>query len=338
MCIRDSNTVSKDFVVRLYDFEITNVKGVPDTIEQCNNFNVTVTVHNNGVHTGPQSSTIYLQVYRNGIPYGALLQQAMPSLEPCQSDSFTFTIHADSFCNHFIKTWVSAPIDQNPMNDTVWKNYVVSYHDVGVVAIPVPDTVDYCNYISPQITIHNFGQHTGAVNGILNVTIYRRYGLGPEVVETTYVVNVLNLRPCVDSVITLSPYHPDTCFHRIVATVNFIPDQVSSNNTKEDTFVVRYRDVAVGNISFSPSIGGDTVVACNNVTPWVQVYNNGSHIGPVPCTVRMRMWRYEIKLDSLCHISPDTLKPIVFYDTFVVVMLNPGLNNVPMPPYHFYFW
>ncbi|MEO0227860.1 MAG: choice-of-anchor J domain-containing protein [candidate division WOR-3 bacterium] len=333
-----NNMVSKDFVVRLYDFEIVDVIGVPDTIEQCNYFDVKVKIHNNGVHTGPQPSTIYLQVYREGMPIGVPLQQSMPNLEPCEIDSFTFTIHAEQYCNHTIKTWVSAPIDQNPINDTVWKNYVVSYHDVGVVAISVPDTIDYCTFISPAITIHNFGIHTGSVNGELNVTIYRRYGSEPEVVETTYVVNVENLRPCVDSIITLIPYHPDTCFHRIVATVNFTPDQVSANNTMEDTFIVRYRDVAVGNIWFDPSLPGDTVITCNDVTPKVEVYNNGSHVGPVPCTVRMRIWRYEIKLDSLCSISPDTLKPIVLYDTFVVVVLNPGLNIVDMPQIHFYWY
>ncbi|MEO0072774.1 MAG: FlgD immunoglobulin-like domain containing protein, partial [candidate division WOR-3 bacterium] len=54
------------------------------------------------------------------------------------------------------------------------------------------------------------------------------------------------------------------------------------------------------------------------------------------CTVRMRIWRFATKLDSLCHISPDTTKEIVLYDTFVVTTVDPGVNLVNMPPIHFY--
>ena len=337
---RHNDTMMRPIVAKFYDFEVVRLTNIPDTIEQCNWFYPTVVIHNNGVHTEPQPSIIKLQVYRNGLPYGSLLQQQMAPLEPCHLDSFTFEIHADSACSHEIVAWVEAPIDQNHSNDTLKNNYVVTYHDVGVVAIApigINDTLEYCNNIAPQVTIHNYGIHTGSVNGELNVTIYRTQGGNPETIETTYVQPVLNLRPCVDSVITLAPYHPDTSFHRIVATVNFKPDQISANNTKEDTFIVRYRDVAVGNILI-PGKPSDTVVTCNSFNPTVEVYNNGSHVGPVPCTVRVKIWRYKTKLDSLCSISPDTLQQIVEYDTFKVVTLDPGLNIVTLPSCHLCWW
>jgi len=52
----------------------------------------------------------------------------------------------------------------------------------------------------------------------------------------------------------------------------------------------------------------------------------------------VKIWRYTTKLNSLCSISPDTLRPIVEYDTFVVVTLNPGLDTVTLPSCHLCWW
>jgi hypothetical protein len=329
-----NNLVSKDFVVRLYDFEIVRLKGIPDTIEQCNWFNPTVVIHNNGVHTGLQPSIIKLQVYRNGLPYGSLLQHAMPPLEPCHNDSFTFEIHADSFCNHTIKAWVEAPVDQNPANDTMWKNYVVTYHDVEAVSIlNVPDTIDFCTTINPKIVVHNKGVHVPSQTGWVIYQVLR--STDHVTYNPVFTDSVLKtLAYCVYDTVTFS-YHPDTCWHRVTATVRFNPDQNSANNTISKDFVVRYVDVEVVSILKPTSPADDslpttTIVTNDTFRPIVRVRNNGVH-STVTCTLTVKIYREATAILGVCRLRGLKQWDSLVCTMYKVFTFGPGVTiDVPM--------
>jgi hypothetical protein len=94
-----------------------------------------------------------------------------------------------------------------------------------------------------------------------------------------------------------------------------------------------YRDVSVSSI-FLP---GDTVISCQSFQPVVSLLYGGPHNETAVCTLKTRIWRYEIKMDSLCSISTDTTKPISVYDTSVIVTLGNGVNIESLPPFHPYW-
>jgi hypothetical protein len=75
----------------------------------------------------------------------------------------------------------------------------------------------------------------------------------------------------------------------------------------------------------------DTIISCQPVKPIVKVLYSGVRSISTVCTLRARIWRYEIKMDSLGSISMDTTKPISVYDTFDVVTPTPGIHLETLP-------
>ena len=319
----------RNFVVRLYDFEVVAIHGMPanDTAQVCNTYYPWVIVHNNGKHTGPQNATVSLRIYRNSnLIYSAA--GSVNNLEPCHLDSFQFQWHADSGCFHTLIAKVTAPIDQNHSNDSMIKNFVVKYYDIGAYAIlglPSSDTIQLCNTLYPKVVIHNNGIHTFPQDGWVHLTDYRNNLLVYN--ESTFVTGTY---PCHWDTIAFPSYHPDTCNHQFVAWVKFIPDQNTLNDTVKRSYVVKYNDIE----AYAIIIPADTVRSCSTYTPTVVVKNNGSHVPSQICTLNLKIWRYKIKLDSLCHISPDTTQSILIYDSSIVVTALAGSNTFTFPPWH----
>jgi hypothetical protein len=90
------------------------------------------------------------------------------------------------------------------------------------------------------------------------------------------------------------------------------------------------RDVGVDSI-LTP---GDTVVTCTPFNPVIRVSNNSSPSMTETCTLRVKIWRFRVKYDSVCHISVNPLDSVVAYDTSLVITINTGLTNITMPPWH----
>jgi len=94
-----------------------------------------------------------------------------------------------------------------------------------------------------------------------------------------------------------------------------------------------YRDVSVSSM-FLP---GDTVISCQSFQPVVGLLYGGPQNETAVCTLKTRIWRYQIKMDSLSSISMDITKPIPVYDTSVVVTLSVGVNIESLPSFHPYW-
>ncbi|MDW7987123.1 MAG: FlgD immunoglobulin-like domain containing protein, partial [candidate division WOR-3 bacterium] len=327
-----NDTMSVDITVQYYDWEVTEVYNLPDTVTYCEDINPHVVVTNNDVHVDMRSATVYYSWYRNDVLVdgGSVVTDVIGAGE---SDTVEFSYHPDEPCNWRLVVRVEATDDQNPHNDTMAKEFVVRYYDAEVVEIfNVPDTVDVCNSINAKVVVHNNGIHVPSQTGEIQFKIYRSHD-GINYYEVYSTSQNVTLAWCEPETLTLNWHADSACWHKIEVYANFIPDHDPTNNSQEHVFVVRYQDIAIGSIV----VPGDTVISCNSITPVIQIINSGEHNSDAQCTVRVRIWRYATKLDSLCHISPDTTKQIVLYDTFVVTTVSPGVNSVNMPPIHFYF-
>ncbi|MEO0131842.1 MAG: FlgD immunoglobulin-like domain containing protein [candidate division WOR-3 bacterium] len=327
----ENDTTSVNITVQYYDWAVTEIYNVPDTVTYCEDIHPYIVVTNNDVHVAPRSATVHYALYRNDllITDGSIVTDV---IGPGEADTVDFTYHPDEPCNWRLVATVEATDDQNANNDMMTKDFVVRYYNVEVISIlNVPDTVDVCNWINAQVVVHNNGVHVPSQEGDVEFSILRSHdGINYYQVYTTSTHVTLNW--CEPETLTFSWHADSACWHKVVVYANFTPDHNVSNNSLEETFVVRYQDVVIANIT----VPGDTVISCNSIIPVVEVINSGEHNGPAECTVRMRIWRFATKLDSLCHISPDTTKEIVLYDTFVVTTVDPGVNLVNMPPIHFY--
>ncbi|MBS4015597.1 MAG: choice-of-anchor J domain-containing protein [Candidatus Latescibacteria bacterium] len=349
---RSNDTMTKPIVAKYYDLGIVHFSVTPDTIEWCNTVTCSVVVRNNSAHVAPIDGYVGIKTYRNGLltPYAAGFGWTNIPIGETRMGIWTF--HPESACNWTAVAICTTMYDQNPHNDTAIANFVVTYHDVEVTALlGIPDTVDVCNDINAKVVVHNKGihvpYHAGWVHlGVIRFTNgmlllppadlnFRDMSLTDDNGYTIVFHDSVwrNLAYCVYETIPFTWHADSGCDHIAIAFVDFKPDQDNSNDTIYQPFVVRYRDIAIGNIT----VPGDTVVSCNSFTPTVEVWNQGLHVGPTPCTVRVKIWRYRTRLDSLCHISPDTMQPIVMYDTFVVTIVDPGLNYVQMPAFHPYW-
>jgi len=79
---------------------------------------------------------------------------------------------------------------------------------------------------------------------------------------------------------------------------------------------------------------GDTVISCRPFKPIVKVLYGGFHSKAAVCTLRARIWRYKINMDSLGSVSMDSTKPISVYDTFNVTTITPGIHLETLPEWH----
>ncbi len=78
----------------------------------------------------------------------------------------------------------------------------------------------------------------------------------------------------------------------------------------------------------------DTIISCRPFKPIVKVLYSGVQSISAVCTLRARIWRYKINLDSLGSVSMDTTKPISVYDTFDVVTPTSGMHLETLPEWH----
>ena len=97
-----------------------------------------------------------------------------------------------------------------------------------------------------------------------------------------------------------------------------------------------YRDVGVDSI-ITP---GDTVAVNTPFKPVIRVINNSSPSMTETCTLRVTIWRFRVKYDSVCHISLNPLDSVIEYDTSLVITVpsgeigDYGLNIESMPTYN----
>ena len=341
----DQNTgndqILHGIVGRLYDFElISPIIGVPDTVRVCTTITPRVAVHNNGVHVGEQDATVYFEVYRNGyLVYED--DYEVDDLAEEDVDTVDFEWHADSACFHEIVVWVEADEgDANHYNDTLRQDFIVKYNDVEAVALlDVPDSIDVCHWMFPRVVVHSLSQHVEPVTGWVHFEVWRMFPDADQHYMVYHDSVEKTLEYCVYDTVNFKWHADSGCYHTAVAYVVYDPDQNPYNDTTEEVdFIVRFRDVSVDSIV----LPGDTVTTCTSFNPIIEIGNNGMHVGAEICTVDVRIWRYKIKMDSLCHISMDTTRPIVVYDTWVVASVDPGSNMVNMPAWHPYwsdiFW
>jgi hypothetical protein len=112
-------------------------------------------------------------------------------------------------------------------------------------------------------------------------------------------------------------------------TTNANPITLTMNSNKNitATFVASpgYRDVAVTAV-MQPT---DTIIGCRPLNPRVVIYNYGDN--PEICTVDVKIWRYRIKVDSVCHISKNPIDSVLMYLGSVVLSVDTGANNVTLP-------
>jgi hypothetical protein len=87
-----------------------------------------------------------------------------------------------------------------------------------------------------------------------------------------------------------------------------------------------YRDVGVASV-IQPA---DTIMTCSPFVPVVDIVNNDDPPTAEICTVAVDIWRYRMKMDSLCHISYNPADSVLAYTASVVVSVNPGHNEVSM--------
>ena len=286
-----NDTIIKPYVIKYYDMEAVSVVGIPDTTQVCNWFMPGIVVHNNGKHTGPQSAVVYMNVYRNGNLINAF-QGATRLLNPCQYDTVRFEWHADSGCNHTIKSWISYAPDQNHANDTVWRNFVVKYYDVEAVPpiVGVPETVQVCNWIDAKVVVHNKGLHVGNQTGWVYFNLYRAPEQGPGDNGYTLIRQdsiQKTLVPCVYDTVTFRFHADSACYHKITAWVKYPNDQNPLNDSVQKYFIIKYRDFGVVSITGVP----ETLQVCTNFNPVVTVINNSRHVYPDSATVYLELYR-----------------------------------------------
>ena len=333
---RHNDTLIRPIVAKWYDLGISYFSVTPDTIEYCNTVMCSVQVTNNSVHTGPINGYVQIKIYRNGIYTNTNASFGWPNIPPGETRTGIFTFHPESACNYQAVAICTTLVDQNRHNDTATANFVVTYHDVELVGITnVPDSIDVGATIHPKIVVHNKGIHVPEQSGWVVYNVLRSHSGPVDASDNAYYPVFTDsvwktLAYCVYDTVEFDWTADSACWHKVVATVRFDPDQNLTNNTREKDFIVRYRDVE----AYSVLVPGDTVRSCSTYIPVVVVNNNGVHVGPELCTLSVKIWRYQMKMDSLCHISMDTTQPIMVYDTWIIVTVNPGSDTFNMPSWH----
>jgi hypothetical protein len=94
-----------------------------------------------------------------------------------------------------------------------------------------------------------------------------------------------------------------------------------------------HHDVGVADV-ITPT---DTIMTCNPFVPVIDVVNNTTPEQVEVCTVSVNIWRYQVKMDSMCHISLNPLDSVLVYSSSVVASVEPGHNNVLMDSWHPYW-
>jgi hypothetical protein len=333
-----NDTVKKNFVVKLTDLGISYFSVIEDTIEWCNTVKCSVAIRNNSVHSGPIDGKVTIKTYRNSILTTNTATFSWPNIPMGEVRYATWTFHPESACNWQAVAICSTAIDNNPLNDTAKDNFVVTWHDVEAVSLlNVPDTLQVGEVIHAKFVVHNNGIHVPLTTGWVHFNIYRRLPI-IDYVNPYYLVYSDSVQKtlayCVYDTVPFTWTADSFCDHKVVAYVAYSPDQNRHNDTLSQLFVVRYRDVQVTNIL----VPKDIVHSCSTYTPAIVVRNNGIHAGPALCTLNLKIWRYKVKLDSLCHISPDTTTAIVAYDQSVVITIYPSSDTtIYMPQWHPYW-
>ncbi|MCX7785804.1 MAG: T9SS type A sorting domain-containing protein, partial [candidate division WOR-3 bacterium] len=91
-----------------------------------------------------------------------------------------------------------------------------------------------------------------------------------------------------------------------------------------------YHDVEV-KLILVPS---DTIVTCTPITPQILVGNNRIPTGREICTLAVKMWRYRVKYDSVCHISMNPLDSVILIDTMFEINIPYGDTIIKLAPWH----
>jgi hypothetical protein len=99
-----------------------------------------------------------------------------------------------------------------------------------------------------------------------------------------------------------------------------IPKTVTANYAQGS------RDVGVDSI-IQPA---DTVTICIPFNPVIRVVNNTFPSTVETCTLDVKIWRFRVKYDSLCHISVNVLDSVMLYDTSVVISIPNGFTNITL--------
>ncbi|MEO0092412.1 MAG: Calx-beta domain-containing protein, partial [candidate division WOR-3 bacterium] len=91
-----------------------------------------------------------------------------------------------------------------------------------------------------------------------------------------------------------------------------------------------YHDVEVKSIL----VPGTTVVTCTPITPEILVGNNRIPAGRETCTLTVKMWRYRVQYDSVCHISMNPLDSVILIDTMFEINIPYGDTIITLAPWH----
>ncbi|MEO0115474.1 MAG: T9SS type A sorting domain-containing protein [candidate division WOR-3 bacterium] len=155
--------------------------------------------------------------------------------------------------------------DMKPSDNRQTGSVTVRVRDVGVTKILVPTGyIDSTATLIPQAKIQNYGTHQENLSVIFRIT-------GPVTWSTT--ANVTNLNPGEERLINFAPWTigPRGNYTTRCSTA-LVGDQITANNWRDSSFVVRVHDVGVVDISSPPSsVDSNTTVP---VTATVRNYGS----------------------------------------------------------------
>jgi hypothetical protein len=319
--IAGNNKVTGSITVQRHDVGPIEIIS-PTGIAYVGNFIIPrVKVRNFGYHTTETFNVTFKigTIYTN--------TKTVTNLGPRDSTIVTFDQWEAVIGQYGITTYSSLTGDQTINNDTLYSSLLVEppVTNVGTVSILAPvDTIPQNVLVTPRAIVKNFGSNPATFTVRFRIDdLYNQ-------VDTVY-----NLAPNAQQEVVFPVWQPVACNHIVSCSTEYALDVVPENDKVTTLITVQYRDVGV----VATLVPHDTVVSGNDYTPAVIISNNGIHSYAEICTLSVKISRYPIRMESsYCNVGPDTMNPVVVYDTWMIINLPVGVDTIYLPIWHPYWW